>query len=99
MPKFKRLGDRWIFECPGCGCAHFVNDRWQFNGDVDKPTVKPSILAQFTEGREKVRCHSFVTDGNIRYLNDCTHDLAGSVVEIPDWDSDEIPPHFRWVNR
>jgi len=30
-------------------------------------------------------CHSFVTDGKIQYLNDCTHELAGQTLEIPDW--------------
>ncbi|ATE84738.1 ammonia monooxygenase [Sinorhizobium sp. LM21] len=31
-------------------------------------------------------CHSFVTDGHIRFLGDCTHELAGQTVEIPDWE-------------
>lgn len=30
-------------------------------------------------------CHSFVTDGRIRFLDDCTHALAGATVNIPDW--------------
>ena len=29
-------------------------------------------------------CHSFVTDGKIQFLSDCTHALAGQTVEIPD---------------
>ena len=29
-------------------------------------------------------CHSFVTDGRIQFLGDCTHDLAGHTVELPD---------------
>jgi hypothetical protein len=29
-------------------------------------------------------CHSFVTDGQIRFLNDCTHELAGKTVPLPD---------------
>lgn len=28
-------------------------------------------------------CHSFVTDGQISFLEDCTHDLRGQVVPIP----------------
>lgn len=28
-------------------------------------------------------CHSFVTDGQISFLNDCTHALAGQVAPIP----------------
>ena len=29
-------------------------------------------------------CHSFVTDGRIQFLNDCTHALAGQTVDLPD---------------
>ena len=32
-------------------------------------------------------CHSFVTDGRIQFLGDCTHALAGQTVDIPDWDA------------
>lgn len=28
------------------------------------------------------RCHSFVTDGEIRFLTDCTHPLAGQIVPL-----------------
>jgi hypothetical protein len=31
-------------------------------------------------------CHSFVTDGRIQFLGDCTHVLAGQTVELPDID-------------
>lgn len=27
-------------------------------------------------------CHSFVTDGRIQFLSDCTHTLAGQTVEL-----------------
>ena len=27
-------------------------------------------------------CHSFVTDGKIQFLSDCTHDLAGQTVQL-----------------
>jgi hypothetical protein len=30
-------------------------------------------------------CHSFITDGKIRYLNDCTHHLKGQTVELKDF--------------
>lgn len=30
-------------------------------------------------------CHSFVTDGMIQFLGDCTHALAGQTVELPDY--------------
>ena len=30
-------------------------------------------------------CHSFVTDGQVHFLSDCTHALAGQTVPLPDW--------------
>lgn len=35
------------------------------------------------EPKPKV-CHSFVRNGKIEYLNDCTHELAGQTVELLD---------------
>jgi hypothetical protein len=29
-------------------------------------------------------CHSFVKDGFIQFLSDCTHSLAGKTAELPD---------------
>jgi hypothetical protein len=29
-------------------------------------------------------CHSFVTDGRIQFLGDCTHKLAGQTVDLPE---------------
>lgn len=29
-------------------------------------------------------CHSFITDGAIQFLGDCTHGLAGQTIPIPD---------------
>ena len=88
-----------IFECPGCGCLHSVSTQepngmgaiWDWNGDTEKPTFKPSILARANytdEERMDDVCHSFVTDGAIRFLADCTHDLKGQNVELPLWDCD-----------
>jgi hypothetical protein len=31
------------------------------------------------------RCHSFVTDGKIQFLADCSHQLAGKTVPLPDF--------------
>lgn len=83
----------FLFDCPGCKNSHAVHTivpnqngaRWGFNSDLDKPTFRPSILinAQYGDGR-KVVCHSYVTDGKIQYLGDCTHELAGQTVELPE---------------
>lgn len=72
------------FFCPGCGFAHWFKtdgNGWTWNGDRDKPTISPSILTLGVEPR----CHSFVTDGRIRFLDDCTHKLKGRTVELPEF--------------
>ena len=33
-------------------------------------------------------CHSFVRDGQIEYLSDCTHPLAGQTIALPDIEDD-----------
>lgn len=76
---------------------------WKWNGSLDSPTVEPSILVRGTkritdaeadaimrgehiEPEPRV-CHSFVRNGQIEFLSDCTHALAGKTVELPDWES------------
>jgi hypothetical protein len=34
------------------------------------------------------RCHSFVTDGRIHFLPDCTHALVGQTVPLAEWPAD-----------
>jgi hypothetical protein len=35
-------------------------------------------------------CHSFVTDGRIQFLSDCTHSLSGQTVDLVDFDESVI---------
>ena len=51
---------------------------------MDRPTFSPSLLVN--KDNPEQRCHSFVTDGNIQYLDDCWHDLKGKQVELPEWE-------------
>lgn len=96
--KLRRLeGGMVAFRCPGCGCAHQVGIEppapliWGWNGDGDKPTFTPSIFVNAPHLRAATSnspsCHSFVTDGRIQFLGDCTHALAGQTVDLPDWKS------------
>jgi hypothetical protein len=100
MAKFKRVNHGsgelygWRFTCPGCSQwdepgsslhgTHVVTTGWTFNGDVDKPTLSPSVLVTGKYRDEERRCHSFVHDGRIQFLSDCTHNLAGQTVELPE---------------
>ena len=91
--KVKNLGDEkdpcWIFFCPGCKLTHSFDKRWTFNGDDKKPTFRASLLVKrITKEDRQGRCHSFVTDGFIKFLQDCEHDLKGQTVEIQNWSDD-----------
>ena len=58
---------------------------WTWNGSLDRPTFTPSILSRYTiEGEGHHVCHSFVTDGRIQFLEDCTHKLAGQTIDLPE---------------
>jgi hypothetical protein len=73
--------DNYVFFCPGCNCAHGFNLRWTWNNNFDSPTINPSLLSIGEN-----RCHCFVKDGKIQFLMDCSHDLKGKTVEMPEWD-------------
>lgn len=57
---------------------------WIWNGSTEAPTLNPSILSSSHDDR----CHSFVTDGRIRFLDDCTHGHRGKTMDLLDveWD-------------
>ena len=57
---------------------------WTFNGSIESPTFSPSLLCNQDDPGS--RCHSFVKDGKIQFLNDCWHELRGQTVEIPEWE-------------
>jgi hypothetical protein len=82
------------FKCPGCRCRHSVRTggtgikakvAWAFSGTVDRPTFSPSILCNphLSPGAQG-RCHSFVREGRIEFLDDSGHELAGQTVDLPD---------------
>lgn len=83
--------------CPGCDSPHMITTSrpdgsgWQFDGNEQSPTFSPSLLLTYT-GRDAgqgdappARCHSFIRAGMIEFLSDCTHQLAGQTVPLPDY--------------
>lgn len=90
-------GNGLMFKCVGCGRAHRINigegpgPRWSWNNNPDKPTFSPSVLVRYEgtdagiDGAPPSVCHSFVVDGQIQYLGDCTHPLAGQTVPLGEW--------------
>lgn len=92
----ERAGGYLVFRCPGCDDWHMVSPRkdgrgWEWNGDRERPTLSPSILVTWTWGAERAerRCHSFVREGRIEFLSDCTHALAGQTVELAEIEEGE----------
>ena len=100
-----KIGDRLRFYCQGCESIHEVDNKWTFNNDYEKPTLSPSVLVTwgkycthlntpenqkyYEENNLGGRCHTFVKEGVIEYLDDCTHQLRGK------HPLQEIPEHFR----
>ena len=68
----------------------------------NEPTISQSILVRGTvpitdEEADRIMhgekiipkplvCHSFVRNGKIEYLSDCSHGYAGKSIELPDFD-------------
>lgn len=71
-----------VIFCPGCECGHGWTAGWTFNNNLDKPTITPSLSVRWANEKGPQVCHSFITDGNIQFLGDCTHTLAGKTVPL-----------------
>lgn len=90
----------WCPGCDDVHGITYGEGQWTWDGDLVNPTITPSILVggvqwapEFSFHRknhsvdvgERTTCHSFVTDGRIQFLDDCTHALAGQTVDLPEW--------------
>lgn len=85
-----------VFYCPACGQNHTAwlqgrgwGDRplWRWDGRTDCPTLTPSLRIETPDpdgGPPLHVCHFFIKAGQIIYLSDCTHRLAGLSVDMAD---------------
>ena len=101
--------------CPACKTTHefavqepFRNGaKWTFDGNVDAPTLTPSMnirIGPYPDDNEHGPgwievCHYFLRGGVIQYLTDCTHEMKGQNVPLPDlplhlWDADRRKDHL-----
>ncbi len=80
-----------MWRCEGCREIHHIVVRgqrslmsgasWSWNGSTSKPTLTPALLKAI-EGNNPIRCHSFVRDGEVQFLADSDHALAGKTVPM-----------------
>lgn len=87
--------DALMFCCPGCkgdngGTGlHLLpisdtqgrRPRWTWNGNLEAPTLDPSIMTKFGKDGQFV-CHSYLRDGVFQFLDDCTHKYKGQHVPL-----------------
>ena len=83
--------------CPACGTLHIFyterptpsGARWTWDGNADAPTFRPSMVVSYgsipgDKDAPAERCHYFLRAGQLEYLADSTHALAGQTVPLPD---------------
>lgn len=96
------------YRCPGCGGAHSIpvaigekkEREWKWDGDLEKPTVTPSVKHFYPEsyykehpGLAQFCCHYFITKGVIEYCGDCTHEHSGKHVPLSTFSEAEVKMH------
>lgn len=57
-------------------CGHYVDGKHPCWCDYKKEHPEKDVPTCYV-------CHSFITDGRIQFLSDCTHPLSGQTVELP----------------
>ena len=57
---------------------------WTWNGSTDAPSLRPSVLTQYDGADQNWRCHSWINDGTVQFLADCSHDLANTAAPLLD---------------
>lgn len=81
-------GHRVMYWCQGCDQLHMIKHAdggpHTWDGNVERPTFSPSVLYDRIANGQRQVCHTFVRDGMVQFLDDCTHAFAGQTVPLPD---------------
>lgn len=90
-------GPRWKYN--GNGDKPTIRESILVRHPTWTPPVTPENMeewkrAPWVQTKVESICHSYVTDGRIQFLDDCTHTLKGKTVDLPAFDDDE--PHAPW---
>lgn len=89
-----------MFVCPGCKVSgrkgyeglhmlpvnspHIEKPSWDWDCNLEFPTLSPSILTRGGALGPNGICHSFLKNGVFQFLDDSTHSLSGKHVALPD---------------
>jgi Family of unknown function (DUF6527) len=94
MPKVVLSTDGTLmFHCPGCDTEHGIpvdgSRGWKWNGDLDSPTITPSILTRFALwGPDKVPFDKYKGNGQdcVQEARQTCHSYvtAGRIQFLPD---------------
>lgn len=81
-------GGQLMFWCLGCLNLHAIptvdipgSPAWKWDGQMVYPTVSPSILI-YPYPNHQPRCHLFIMEGKLDYLDDCEHPYVGQKVDM-----------------
>jgi hypothetical protein len=101
MRMYAKDPGKYYFFCPGCAEYHSVSTTrpnangtvFRISGTLQLPTVTPMInrsIEKFNSSKHANNpahvCNSFIVEGKIRFLENCTHALAGRQVDLPNVD-------------
>jgi hypothetical protein len=88
----RREGDTGLHALPvhraGQPRPSIARPSWEWDGNLEAPTLAPSILSRMEWDGVPFVCHSFLRAGVFQFLGDCTHDLAtkqAPLPPLPDW--------------
>lgn len=55
---------------------------WTWNGDLEKPTLRPSLRTSYHNGKEMTEIHYWLNDGVCDCLSDCKDGNSGKKIEL-----------------
>lgn len=97
--KVAKGGGRLWHWCPACDHLHAYRiegdgrPMWRWNGDVQSPTLEPSMLCFTTHdehgdplpsGQRRTLCYYFLRGGALEFCSDSPHPWSGKTVPLPD---------------
>lgn len=55
---------------------------WTWNGDLEKPTLRPSVRTTYHNGKEMTEIHYWLNDGVCDCLSDCKDGNSGKKLTL-----------------